>query len=400
MRLYNTQTQSIEKFGVQGNTVGMYVCGVTPYDTTHVGHAFTFLTFDILTRYLRSKGYDVTYVQNVTDIDDDVLRKSKEMGIDWKELGDRETDQFLNDMRNLNAVDFDHYVAATGHITEIVSNVETLVDKGLAYVADGSVYFSVAKDPEFGKLSHLEPGEMLPIANERGNNPDDPNKQDPLDFVLWQAAQPGEPTWSSPWGEGRPGWHIECSAMATKYLGSQIDIHGGGYDLIFPHHECEIAQSESATGVEPFVRYWMHAAMVDYQGEKMSKSLGNMVYVRNVLETHTADALRLYLFIHHYRAGWEYIDAELDIWANVAKQLQAAAERESTSTTGDQLDASPFRQQFLDAMDNDLDTPTAISTLRELASSITNASNHTAVHDAQGTLRELGDVLGLTLGRM
>lgn len=396
MRLYNTQSQSLEEFTSPNGKVGIYVCGVTPYDTTHVGHAFTFLTFDILTRYLRFQGYDVTYVQNVTDIDDDILRKSKEMGLDWRELGGRETDQFLSDMRNLNAVDFDHYVAATEHITEIVENVAVLIDKGLAYVVNGSVYFSIAKDPDFGKLSHLNAGEMLPIANERGNNPDDPNKQDPLDFVLWQAAQPGEPSWSSPWGDGRPGWHIECSVMSMKYLGRQIDIHGGGYDLIFPHHECEIAQSESVTGVEPFVRYWMHAAMVDYQGEKMSKSLGNMVYVRNILETHTADAFRLYLAHHHYRQRWKYIDDELDQWATVASELQRAAARES-GTAETQLDASPFRERFLDAMDNDLDTRAAVGALRELASAIVRNENDCSVGESQVTLRQLGDLLGLTL---
>ncbi|HLU34677.1 MAG TPA: cysteine--tRNA ligase, partial [Thermomicrobiales bacterium] len=295
MQIYNSQSQQLEPFTSESGKVGIYVCGVTPYDTTHLGHAFTFLTFDILVRYLRYKGYDVTYVQNVTDIDDDILRKSNEVGMNWMELAQKETRRYREDMRNLNALEFDHYVAATEHIQQVVENVAALLDAGVAYEVNGSVYYSVAKAPGFGKLSHLPHEEMLPIANERGNKPDDPNKQDPLDFLLWQGAIPGEPSWPAPWGAGRPGWHIECTAMSRYYLGDQIDIHGGGYDLIFPHHEAEIAQAESVTGKEPFVRYWMHVAMVDYQGEKMSKSLGNLVYTRDLLDTHSADAIRLCL---------------------------------------------------------------------------------------------------------
>ena len=277
MRLFNTQSESIEEISPIGGHVGMYVCGVTPYDTTHAGHAFTYLIYDVLIRYLRSQGLQVTYVQNVTDIDDDILRKAKEVELDWQELGRREIAKFRKDMTDLNALDPDHYVAATDHIPEVIALTGKLVDLGLAYESRGSVYYSVEKDPDFGKLSHLAPDEMLPVANERGNFPDDPKKANPLDFILWQATSPGEPWWDSPWGQGRPGWHIECSAMSMRYLGSQIDIHGGGSDLIFPHHECEIAQSEPATGVTPFVRYWMHAGRVGYQGDKMSKSLGNLI---------------------------------------------------------------------------------------------------------------------------
>jgi L-cysteine:1D-myo-inositol 2-amino-2-deoxy-alpha-D-glucopyranoside ligase len=395
MRLFNTQSQSIEEFTSPDGKVRIYVCGVTPYDTTHIGHAFTFLTFDILVRYLRFQGYDVTYVQNVTDIDDDVLRKAKELGMDWRALGTQETNQFLEDLRNLNAVEFDHYVAATEHIAEIVTNVEKLIADGVAYEVNGSVYYSVAKDPEFGKLSHLSRDEMLPIANERGNNPNDPNKQDPLDFVLWQAAAPGEPTWSSPWGEGRPGWHIECSAMATTYLGPQIDIHGGGYDLVFPHHECEIAQAETATGVEPFVRYWMHVGMTEYEGEKMSKSLGNLVYVKDMLKTYASDAIRLYLHAHHYRGPWLFLDDEMQEWVTVAEDLQRAAT--AASDDGQTVDIGQRRSAFFEAMDNDLDTPTAIDVLRQIAAGILEAPDGANVSDAQSTLRELGDILGLTL---
>jgi L-cysteine:1D-myo-inositol 2-amino-2-deoxy-alpha-D-glucopyranoside ligase len=396
MRLYNTQSREHEPFTTPDGKARIYVCGITPYDTTHAGHAFTFLTFDIVVRFLRHQGVDVTYVQNVTDIDDDILRKAREVGMEWQELGARETERFRRDMQNLNAVDFDHYVAATEHIDDIVTLVTSLVDKGLAYVINGSVYYAVDKDPDFGKLSHLDRSEMLPIANERGNNPDDPNKKNPLDFVLWQAGAPGEPTWSSPWSEGRPGWHIECSAMSMKYLGSQIDIHGGGYDLIFPHHECEIAQSELVTGVEPFVRYWMHVAMVDYQGEKMSKSLGNLVLVDEVLNSYSADAFRLYLFSHHYRAPWEYTDEEMDGWATTANDLKEAADFSSFGVDN-VLDVSVLKQRFLDAMDDDLDTPAAIGILRDIGTAILEAPEEDDIRQAQATLRELGGILGLTL---
>ena len=395
MRLFNTQSQSIEELTAPDGKVRLYVCGVTPYDTTHIGHAFTFLTFDILVRYLRHKGYDVTYVQNVTDIDDDVLRKAQELGMDWRTLGTQETNQYLEDLRNLNAVEFDHFVAATEHVPEIIHNVEKLLAEGVAYEVNGSVYYSVANDPEFGKLSHLNRSDMLSIANERGNNPDDPNKQDPLDFVLWQAAAPGEPTWTSPWGEGRPGWHIECSAMATTYLGPQVDIHGGGYDLIFPHHECEIAQAETATGVKPFVRYWMHVGMTEYEGEKMSKSLGNLVYVKDLLNSYSSDAIRLYLHTHHYRGPWLFLDDQMNHWVRVAEDFEHAVEKDTGH--GQSLDVSALRNSFFTAMDDDLDTPAAVESLIHIASDINDASADADLTEAQATLKELADILGLIL---
>ena len=394
MRLFNSMSSQLEDFVVDDNRVGVYVCGVTPYDTTHIGHAFTFLTFDVLVRYLRYHGFDVTYVQNVTDIDDDILRKSAELGMDWQELGRKETNQLLEDLKGLNAVPFDHFVAATEHITEVIELVKVLVDKGFAYAVNGSVYFSVAKAKDFGKLSHLDPNEMLPIANERGNNPNDPNKQDPIDFVLWQAAKPGEPTWETPWGPGRPGWHIECTAMAQKYLGETFAIHGGGYDLIFPHHECEIAQAENATDKAPYVRYWMHAAMVDYQGEKMSKSLKNLVYVRDLLQEYSGDASRLSLLAHHSREPWEFFDADMPLHAANAAALSAAAHEPSGN--GDVLKVDEFQTRFLAAMDNDLDTTTAIDVLNELADEVLGAGGMDT-RSAQATLKELADLVGLVL---
>ncbi len=396
MQLFNTQTGRVEDFTPRDGAVGMYVCGVTPYDTTHVGHAFTFLTFDILARWLRHKGIDVTYVQNVTDIDDDILRKAKEIGITWTELGDREIAKYLKDMEDLNWVAPDHYVRATDHIPEMLEITQALIDKGHAYESGGNVYFSVASDPEFGKLSHIPRDLMLPIANERGNTPDDPNKRDPLDFVLWQAWQEGEPSWDSPYGPGRPGWHVECSAMASRYLGPSIDIHGGGFDLVFPHHEAEIAQSENAFGVEPFARTWMHAAMVGYNGEKMSKSLGNLVLVSNTLQNYTADAMRLYLFSNHYRTPWTFEDEEMDRWASVAGDLVEAIDLPAYGIENE-LDVSSERERFLNAMDDDLNTPEAIAALREIAGAILESPEDDDTRAAQRSLRELGDVLGLTL---
>jgi len=396
MQLFNTQTGRVEPFTARDGAVGIYVCGITPYDTTHLGHLFTYLTFDALIRHLRGSGLNVTYVQNVTDIDDDILRKAKELGIAWDELGRRETERFLADMRDLNALAPDHYVRATDHIPEMVAIIEALLAKGHAYESNGSVYFAVATDPEFGKLSKLSPAEMLPIANERGNNPDDPNKRDPLDFVLWQAAAPGEPTWDSPYGPGRPGWHIECSAMASRYLGDTIDIHGGGADLVFPHHESEIAQSELASGVEPFARWWMHVAMVDYQGEKMSKSLGNLVLARDLLETTHPDAIRLLLGAHHYRTSWEYQDGEVETWGALAADLREAVDFPAFGVE-EVVDVAPLRERFYNALDDDLNTPAAIAALQEVAQAILEAPEEEDVRDAQDTLRELADVLGLTL---
>ena len=397
MHLFNTQSMKKELLTAPSGKLGIYVCGITPYDTTHAGHVFTFLTFDILVRYLRYLDYDVTYVQNVTDIDDDVLRKASELGTTWDELGRRETARYLQDMRDLNAVEFDHYAKATEHTPEMIAIIEKLITGGHAYVSSRNVYFDVASDPEFGSLSHIPSDEMLAIANERGNNPDDPNKRNPLDFVLWQAAAPGEPTWESPWGPGRPGWHIECSAMASRYLGETIDIHGGGADLVFPHHECEVAQSENAFGQRPFARYWMHVGMVRYLGEKMSKSLGNLVLARDLLENYSADTIRLYLFSHRYRESWEFVDDEVDGWAALAGDLQEAVAFPAFGIEED-VDVDVFRERFLNAMNDDLDTVSAIEALREIGQAILEAPEDDDVREAQETLRELSGILGLTLG--
>lgn len=370
MQLYNSLTQRKEEFTPRDHHVSVYVCGITPYDTTHLGHAFTYHTFDVLIRYLESQGISVTYTQNVTDIDDDILRKAKEVGKDWRALGDEWTAHFIADMIALNVRPPDYYPRATDVIQEIIAIDEQLIREGVAYASNGNVYFAVDAFDRFGALSHIPREQMLPIANERGNNPDDPNKRDPLDFVLWQAKAPGEPSWPSPWGEGRPGWHIECTAMNRKYLGDTIDIHGGGGDLIFPHHECEIAQAESATGVVPFVRVWMHVAMVRMNGEKMSKSLGNLVWVSELLQRYTPDAIRLYLASHHYRNSWEWNATEMADCAQMAEGWQRAARTAIGTGASDEMHTLPLQrmtQPIYDALADDLDTPRAIIALDELA---------------------------------
>ncbi len=382
--LYNTASRQKEL--VEGQRIGLYVCGVTPYDTTHLGHAFTYTTFDALIRYLRFIGHEVTYVRNVTDIDDDVLLRAASTGVDWRDLGDREFAKFQDDMRQLNNLTPDVEPRATEHIPEIIRITKALVARGLAYESAGNVYFEVNRYREFGRLSRLDYGAQLELANERGNFPADPNKRDPLDFVLWQAKKEGEPSWPSPWGDGRPGWHIECSAMSTKYLGESFAIHGGGEDLVFPHHDCEIAQTEAVTG-KPFVRYWMHTAMVYFGQHKMSKSLGNMVFVSDLLKRHSSDALRLLLLGHHYREAWNFDETELTAAQRLADDL--ATSLGSIQATAVEDDGA--HGTFLSALANDLDTPRAIAELRRLAESGEPA-------EAQAAQLLGREVLGLTFG--
>lgn len=313
MKLFNSYSNKIENLQpLNGSNVKIYVCGITPYDTTHLGHAFVYAIFDALKRFLEFKDYKVTYTQNVTDIDDDILKRAKRDNRDWKELGHFWTEKFLADMKFLNIKMPDFYIKATDSIPEIIEMIKLLLDKGYAYEAGGNIYFEVSKFKDYGKLSKLNPEQMTLILKERGGNPDDQNKKAPLDFILWQKSLPDEPYWESPWDNGRPGWHIECSAMTLKTLGNQIDIHGGGKDLIYPHHESELAQSESASDKSPFAKYWMHIAMVSYRGEKMSKSLGNLVLVSDLLKSYSPNTIRLMLLLNYYRKPWEYTPALIE----------------------------------------------------------------------------------------
>lgn len=396
MRLYNSLTNAVEEFQPAGDSVGLYVCGITPYDTTHLGHAFTYCAADVLLRHLKSKGWPVTYVQNVTDVDDDILKEARAEGVRWRELGNRWTLHFIDDMIALNVMPPDHFPRATAAVPGMVKQIESLLEAGVAYQSGGGVYFEIDAWDEFGKLSQLDREEMLPIANERGNHPDDPNKRDPLDFVLWQASAEGEPTWPSPWGPGRPGWHIECSTMATEYLGESIDIHVGGSDLLFPHHECEIAQVEPITGPTPFARFWLHTGMVAFEGEKMSKSLGNLVMVRDLLNEYSPNELRLYLASHHYRLPWEYPDLDFaDCRANLERMELALG---AASGTGEPFEGSRYREEFEAALDDDLDTPKAIQVLIEMADGIERAADRNQrVERALRMLKGMAAILGIRL---
>lgn len=364
LRLCNSLTRKKEKFiPLEDKKVKIYVCGITPYDTTHLGHAFTYVFFDTLVRYLRFKGYDANYTQNVTDIDDDILRKAKEEKKYWRKLGNFWTEKFLKDMKSLNVLAPTHFVKATGSIGSMVQIIELLIQKGYAYEKNGNVYFEVGKFKNYGKLSKFNRNQMILISKERGGNPDDPNRKDPLDFLLWQRSKKGEPFWESPWGKGRPGWHIECTAMIKDYLGDQIDIHGGGRDLIFPHHESEIAQSESFTTKTPFVKYWMHTSMVLYQGEKMSKSLGNLVMVSDLLKKYKPNEIRWYLLSHYYKKPWEYDEEELKTArnhiANVHKYLKKKDKKDKINDL--------YMKQFTEILDDDICTPGALDLICKLS---------------------------------
>jgi L-cysteine:1D-myo-inositol 2-amino-2-deoxy-alpha-D-glucopyranoside ligase len=378
--VFLSDTLSATRKALPGDEIKLYVCGVTPYDTTHLGHAFTFVQFDSLVRGLRwlHPQRKLTYVQNVTDIDDSILARARKLQVDWRTLGEEQLSQYRADMRALNVLDPTHLVRATSVIPTIQELTARLIKRDAAYVVDGgSVFFRVGAVPTYGELSRLSREEMLVVAAQQGDaDVEDPRKDDPLDFALWKAwsGREDEPCWPSPWGGGRPGWHVECSALCYQYLGEQVTIHGGGADLVFPHHESEIAQSETATGKRPFVQIWSHVAMVRMDGEKMSKSLGNMVFLRDLLRSHSADAIRLYLLGHHYREAWEWSASEFDASARLAKRLAAAA-REPDMASGVE------REAFRGALEDDLNTPRAIQILQTVSG---------------GTLRDLGDVLGLT----
>jgi L-cysteine:1D-myo-inositol 2-amino-2-deoxy-alpha-D-glucopyranoside ligase len=364
-----------------GERVSLYVCGITPYDAAHLGHAFTYSAFDTLVRFLRSRGHHVAYCQNVTDVDDDVLARAARDGEDYLELGRRETAAYLRDMDALNIARPGFFPRATQEIPSMVELAAQLVDAGNAYEVGGTLFFDVTTFPSFGELSGLDAAEQRELLAERGGDPDDTRKRHPLDFVVWQRSEPGEPAWDSPWGPGRPGWHLECSAMSRRYLGTTLDLHGGGADLVYPHHESERAQSEAANRVL-FVRRWLHTGIVRYQGEKMSKSLGNLVFPRDLVRDHEPAAIRLTLLGHHYRSAWEF-DAEelklaserLDGWRRAAGSpgpdpSGAARSGGPGGPAGQPGGApSPAPQPVDAALARDLDTVAALAAVDELAGS-------------------------------
>ena len=346
-----------------GPTVRMYVCGITPYDSTHLGHANTYLTYDLVIRRLEDLGHTVEMVRNVTDVDDSILPKARELGIDFLELAAKEMKRFHGDMEALNTRPPVSEPRATESIEAIIDLVTRLEEKGHTYTKEGTTWFDVTTAPEFGRLSGYAEDTMLALAAERGGTPTDLRQRNPLDFILWQPSAEDEPSWDSPFGPGRPGWHIECSAMSWSEFGETLDIHGGGSDLIFPHHECELAQSEHGYG-GTFVRHWMHTGMVGYQGEKMSKSLGNLVFVSELLKKNTPQAIRLALMGHHYRDDWEWRDGDIDDGEERFERIVAAI----AAGTGPNPDATLAEVRA--ALDDDLDAPRARDAIDRLAQAI------------------------------
>jgi L-cysteine:1D-myo-inositol 2-amino-2-deoxy-alpha-D-glucopyranoside ligase len=386
VRIHDSATRGVQVSDPDG-TARMYVCGITPYDATHLGHASTYLAFDLLNRAWRDAGHDVLYVQNVTDVDDPLLERATATGVAWQELAERETELFRQDMTALRVLAPDHYVGAVEAIPLVVEMVQRLRDKGAVYDVDGDLYFSVRSDPRFGSVSHLSDEEMLRVFGERGGDPDRPGKKDPLDCLLWQAERPGEPAWDTELGRGRPGWHIECSAISLHHLGEEFDVQGGGRDLVFPHHEMSASEAQAAFEGLTFSRAYTHAGMVGYQGEKMSKSKGNLVLVSRLRESGVDPiAIRLALLAHHYRSDWEWTDADLTAAQDRLAHWRTAAEFASREQ------AEGLVQAVRAALANDLDAPGALGVVDAWAADERGDGSGAAL------VRDLLDArLGLTL---
>lgn len=394
MKIHNTLSGKTEDFEALDGKVNMYVCGITPYSASHIGHAMMSVIFDVVRRYLEFKGYDVRHIQNFTDIDDKMILAANSTGIDVADLAESNITDYLAEMDALNVARAHEYPRATAEIGKITEIIAKLIEKGYAYPVAGDVYFRVNQDEDYGKLSNRDLDGLIAGARVEV----DERKENAMDFALWKSQKPGEPAWDSPWGMGRPGWHIECSAMAIKYLGSSIDIHGGGRDLIFPHHENEIAQSESFTDEVPFSRFWMHNGMLRLGEDKMSKSIGNIVTVGEALSSYSPDALRLFFLSSHYRAPLLYTEANVAGQERALERLKNAVRLASAASVGSTIDASPAKAQFVEAMDDDFNTPRALAAMFDLAREINRGKDEGAdVLGAQGTLRELSSVLGISL---
>jgi len=397
MKVYNTLSGQKEEFLPQGDEVKMYVCGINPYADCHIGHAMHSIVFDVVRRYLEFRGYRVKHVENVTDIEDNIIATANRLGIPVQELTEKYTVRYFEDMDALNILRPHHTPKATETIPEIINITHGLLDKGYAYEIGGNVYFRVRRVRDYGKLSHRTLEQMKAGARiEPGED-----KEHPMDFLLWKAAKPGEPSWESPWGQGRPGWHIECSAMSLKYLGNTLDIHGGGQELVFPHHENEIAQSESFTGVKPFVKYWLHNGLVQLGGEKMSKSLGNLITIREALQKYSADAIRIFSLGSYYRSPLTYSEEALEAAERGAERLRQVAQGQDTGDKPDKWSSESeeyYTQRFTEVMDDDFNTPQALALLFSLARDINWARQEGyTTSRAKSWLVERANLLGLTL---
>ncbi len=396
LRVYNTMTQKKEEFiPLHKGRIGMYACGVTVYDLCHIGHARSAVVFDVIYRYLQYKGYEVTYVRNFTDVDDKIINRAQQEGVSTEEIAARYIKEFYADMGALGMLPPTVEPKATEHIPEMIALVRRLMEKGHAYQVEGDVYYAVESFPEYGRLSKRSLDEMQAGARVEV----DERKRNPLDFALWKAAKPGEPSWDSPWGKGRPGWHIECSAMSQRYLGDTFDIHGGGKDLIFPHHENEIAQAEGATG-KPFARFWLHNGFVNIAKEKMSKSLGNFLTIKEILKDHHPEVVRLFLLSRHYRSPIDYSTQSMEeARQNLVRFYQTLAgidevltkggekvagkKRSSPKETTAHKRAKAFIQSFEEAMDDDFNTAAALAPLFELSHDLNRLLQNPATHAPQ-----------------
>jgi cysteinyl-tRNA synthetase len=412
MKVLNTLTNRLEEFEpLNDKKVGIYACGVTVYDLCHIGHARSAVVFDVIVRYLRYRGFDVKFVRNFTDIDDKIINRANKEGVTWKDIAERYTEEYYKDMDRLGIARADVEPRATEHIADMIEIVKALIEKGYAYTVDEgeaqSVYFSVEKFPHYGKLSKKKIDELMSGARV---DPDE-RKRSPLDFALWKASKPNEPWWESPWGKGRPGWHIECSAMSLRHIGETLDIHGGGADLIFPHHENEIAQSEAYTG-KPFAKYWIHNGFVTIDKEKMSKSLGNVLNIRDLLDMYDAEALRLFLLSSHYRSpiefSHEYIkeaEATLDRVYSTIWRIEdfENVEPKDKSKSKIELNIRNLKSEFEKAMDDDFNTAKALGVIFEFIKELnrfmdkkpSNKEDLTLLSYAKKIIKELGGVLNL-----
>jgi cysteinyl-tRNA synthetase len=406
LRVYNTLTRRKEDFEpLRPPRVNMFVCGITPYDRPHVGHAKTYVAFDVVARYLRYKGYRVFYVQNVTDVEDRLIERMHESGRSWRDLVDEFLDEYFDAMRALNVTSVNLYAHATDYMPEIVAQIEGLIAKGHAYVVDGDVFYAVDTFDGWGKLSGQKVEEHLPGARVAV----DERKRNPADFALWKGKKPGEPAWDSPWGEGRPGWHIEDTAITVAHFGPRYDIHGGATELMFPHHEAEIAQAEALTGVRPFVRYWMHGGLLNMKGEKMSKSLGNIVSVGDVLARYDPMVLRFYYLYAHYRSPIDWSEEQLEeakrgygrlreTLANLRAALRDAGEK-GPGDDALRKATRDARTTFEARMDDDFNTREALSAVfdfaREVNKALDSGAGREALREAEGAFAAFDEVLGV-----
>jgi cysteinyl-tRNA synthetase len=404
--VYNTLTRKKEEFKpLVGNRVKMFVCGPTVYDLSHIGHARTYVAYDIIAKYLRYKGYSVFFIMNITDIDDKIINRAKEKGVDPLSLAEEYTKEFYSDMEALGINSINLYAKASEHIPEIISQISTLIEKGYAYVVDGNVYFDVSKFPDYGKLSHQKPEELKKHRIEP-----DPRKKNPNDFSLWKSQKSGEIAWDSPWGKGRPGWHIEDTAIALTYFNEQYDIHGGAIELIFPHHEAEIAQAEATTGKKPYVKYWIHTGVLYVNGKKMSKSLGNFITIKDALKKYSPELLKTFFALSHYRSSIDYNEEKINQAKEVLRNIHETYRLVKSSLKKAKNDESPLDQEllklldkyskrFFEAMDDDFNTPKALSSLLSLSKEIKkfNLENlgKNALNKAVATFKELGSIIGI-----